>query len=307
MKHFFIIANPFKDPELETAKLIGNFIIQAGGSCNIQVRGGEQGQNGKICRKNDNALQQNGGARDQNSTYTDTSEIPPETECILVLGGDGTLIEAARDTSGLNIPLLGINLGSLGFLAEVEKAGVTEALTRLLSDSYQIESRMMLTGWISRGGRRVECSHALNDIVITRSGSLQIIHFHIYVNGQFLNEYSADGVILSTPTGSTGYNMSAGGPIVEPSAKLIVITPICPHTLNARSIVLSAEDEIVIEMAEGKKDAPFRAEVNFDGGHASPLTLGDKVIVTRSERTTDIIKLSQASFLEVLHKKMSEK
>lgn len=305
MRHFFIIANPFKDPELETAKQIADFIIRAGGSCKIHLRGDRQ-----LCgdaQRHNEKVRQNAEIQAQSSTYTDAAQIPPETECILVLGGDGTLIEAARDTSGLNIPLLGINLGSLGFLTEVEKTGVTEALMQLLSDSYQIGSRMMLTGQISRDGRCLERSHALNDIVITRSGSLQIIHFHIYVNGQFLNEYNADGVILSTPTGSTGYNMSAGGPIVEPSAKLIVITPICPHTLNTRSIVLSAEDEIVIEMAEGKKDAPLRAEVNFDGGHASPLMLGDKVIVTRSERTTDIIKLSRASFLEVLHKKMSEK
>lgn len=301
MKHFFIIANPFKDPELETAKQIADFIIRAGGSCRIDLRGGEN------ARRHNEKARQNAETQTQSSTYTDAAQIPPETECILVLGGDGTLIEAARDTSGLNIPLLGVNLGSLGFLTEVEKTGVTEALTQLLADSYQIGSRMMLTGQISRDGSCWERSHALNDIVITRSGSLQIIHFHIYVNGQFLNAYNADGVILSTPTGSTGYNMSAGGPIVEPSAKLIVITPICPHTMNARSIVLSAEDEIVIEIAEEKKDSPFKAEVNFDGGHVSPLMPGDRVIVTQSERTTDIIKLGRASFLEVLHKKMSEK
>ena len=286
MKHFFVITNPLKDPELENTKRIEEFIVRSGGTCRIQVRN---------------------TAGEIRNEYTDVSEIPSDAECILVLGGDGTLIEAARATSGLGVPLLGINLGSLGFLAEVEKTGVQQALERLLRDQYQIESRMMLSGRICRGGELLESCHALNDIVITRSGSLQIIHFHIYVNGQFLNEYNADGVFLSTPTGSTGYNMSAGGPIVEPQAKLLVITPICPHTLNTRSIVLSAEDEIIVEMASGKKDSPIRAEVNFDGGHTAPLALGDRIIVTKSEQTTDIIKLNQVSFLEVLHKKMSEK
>ncbi len=285
MEHFYIVTNPQKDHDLKNTECITSFLSEHGCSYKVQVK--QEAGEGKWM-------------------YTDAGEIPPDTECILVLGGDGTLIEAARDTIGLNIPLLGINLGSLGFLAEVEKTGIRRALARLLDDRYQTESRMMLNGHICRGKECLESSHALNDIVIIRRGSLQIIHYHIYVNGQFLNEYNADGVILSTPTGSTGYNMSAGGPIVEPGARLILITPICPHTLNTRSIVLSAEDEIVIEMAGGEKDTPLHAEVNFDGAHAAALEKGDRIVVTRSEKTTDIVKLSGASFLEVLHKKMSE-
>lgn len=286
MKHFFIIANPAKDAGLETAKRIEHFLTQAGCECRVQVRT---------------------DAGDAHSMYTNASEIPPQTECILVLGGDGTLIEAARDTIELNIPLLGINLGALGFLAEVEKANIESALPLLIRDEYQIEKRMMLNGQVCRGNGCIESSHALNDIVITRSGSLQIIHFHIYVNGQFLKGYDADGVIIATPTGSTGYSMSAGGPIVEPKAKLIVVTPICPHTLSTRSIVFSAEDEIVIEMVAGKKDIPLQTEANFDGGHIVKLEKGDRIIVTGSDRTTDIVKLNDVSFLEALHKKMSER
>ena len=285
MNHFFIITNPCKDQGLKTTEQVVKLLTEAGAACRVQVA--EERREGRM--------------------YTDVSGIPSDTECILVLGGDGTLIEAARDTMDLNIPLLGINLGTLGFLAEVEKGNLQHALDLLLRDCYQIESRMMLCGRLYRDGECPVRSYALNDIVITRSGSMQIIHFHIYVNGQFLNEYSADGVIVSTPTGSTGYNMSAGGPLVEPGANLLVITPICPHTLNTRSIVLSAEDEVVVEMAARKKDAPFRAELNFDGGHAVSLMLGDRIVVTRSEKTTDILKLSQVSFLEALHNKMSEK
>ena len=285
MQHFFIITNPSKDPNLENTKKIASFLEQAGCTCKVQVRGEADG----------------GG-----DAYTDAACIPSQTQCILVLGGDGTLIEAARDTALLEIPLLGINLGSLGFLAEVEKSGIEGALQQLLEDKFSLERRMMLSGGVYRDGACLQNLHALNDIVITRSGSMQIIHFHVYVNGQFLNEYNADGVILSTPTGSTGYNLSAGGPIVEPRAKLLVLTPICPHTLNTRSIVLSAEDEVVIEMAEGKKKLPLQAEVNFVGGPGMALQTGDRILVRKSEKTTDIVKLNQVSFLETLHKKMSE-
>lgn len=285
MQHFFIITNPSKDPNLENTKKIASFLEQAGCTCKVQVRGEADGQG---------------------DAYTDAARIPSQTQCILVLGGDGTLIEAARDTALLEIPLLGINLGSLGFLAEVEKSGIEGALQQLLEDKFSLERRMMLSGGVYRDGACLQNLHALNDIVITRSGSMQIIHFHVYVNGQFLNEYNADGVILSTPTGSTGYNLSAGGPIVEPRAKLLVLTPICPHTLNTRSIVLSAEEEVVIEMAEGKKKLPLQAEVNFDGGHGMALQTGDRILVRKSEKTTDIVKLNQVSFLETLHKKMSE-
>lgn len=286
MKHFFIITNPLKDQELATTGEVTAFL--AGEGCSCQV---------KIART----------AMEGGRAYTDAAEIPEETECILVLGGDGTLIEAARDTVARGIPLLGINLGSLGFLAEVEKNNIRHALGLLIRDQYQTESRMMLNGQLVRGESCVESSYALNDIVITRSGPMQIIHFHLYVNGQFLNEYNADGVILSTPTGSTGYNMSAGGPIVEPGADLIVVTPICPHTLNTRSVVLSGDDEIMIEIAAWKKDAAFRAEVYFDGGCGALLELGDQITVTKSGRRTEIVKISQVSFLEALHKKMSEK
>jgi len=286
MKNFFMITNPLKDPALENTHLAAAYLERAGCRCQIRVR--EERWDG-------------------GPSYTDASKIPADTECILVLGGDGTLIEAARDTVELDIPLLGINLGSLGFLAEVEKNNIPHALQLLIDNAYHIEQRMMLDGRVYRAGKEDGRSHALNDIVITRSGSLQIMHFHIYVNGQFLNGYDADGIILSTPTGSTGYNLSAGGPIVEPRASLLVLTPICPHTLNSRSIVLSAGDEVVVEMAEGKKGAQCLAEVNFDGGHTMGLKPGDRIVVTKSEKTTEIVKLSQASFLEVLHRKMSEK
>ena len=183
---------------------------------------------------------------------------------------DGTLLKAAGDLMEQEIPLLGVNLGTLGYLAEVEIGNIETALDKLLRDEYTREARMMLSGGVFREGRNVVHDFALNDIVISRCGSLQILHFHIYVNGRFLNGYGADGMIVATPTGSTGYNMSAGGPIVEPGASLLLLTPICPHTLNTRSIVLAPDDEVVIEIPEGRENCVQKVEASFDGSFCRP-------------------------------------
>lgn len=228
-----------------------------------------------------------------------------EAACALVLGGDGTVLRAARNMMDMDIPLLGINLGTLGYLAEVEIAAIEEALNKLLEGRFIQEERMMLVGRVYKHGTEEE-KFALNDIVISRCGSLQVLSFQIYVNGQFLNSYSADGMIVATPTGSTGYNMSAGGPIVEPGARLLLMTPICPHTLNTRSIVLAPDDEIRIEIPEGKDGQMQRVEASFDGSDRICLQTGDSVVVCRADKTTGILKLNTESFLTVLHKKMSE-
>ena len=233
-------------------------------------------------------------------------QIPPETDCILVLGGDGTLLQTARDTVGLGIPLLGINLGTLGFLAEVEKSGITDALDHLMQDSYEIMDRMLLSGSVIRDGKELLKAHALNDIVVNRCGHLMVLNYEVLVNGQLLCHYKADGMILASPTGSTGYNMSAGGPIVEPGARLMVMTPICPHTLNTRSIILSPEDQVEIVIAEGRDGQAQQAEVNFDGGQAQILTTGDRIRVHQSEQVVRLLHINKVSFLQMLHKKMGE-
>lgn len=289
MRHIFVISNPMKDPELEATNWVREKLNEEGISYEVHVQ--------EDCH---------------DGFYTDKKMIPEKTDCILVLGGDGTLLAVARDTAGLNIPLLGVNLGTLGYLAEVEKSHLPEALKRLCVGDYEIDKRMMLEGRATLQGSGAADGHsnlagdALNDVVISRSGSLRVIHFKIYVNGHFLRDYSADGIIVSTPTGSTGYNMSAGGPIVEPGAKLIVLTPICPHTLNTRSIILAPEDRIEIEIAYGKSGEEQAVEANFDGSHSITMKTGDRIMIKRSEKTTSIIKLSDVSFLEVLHRKMGE-
>ena len=149
-------------------------------------------------------------------------------------------------------------------------------------------------------------TRALNDIVITRRGSLQIINFNIYVNGQLLHRFHGDGVIVATPTGSTGYSLSAGGPIVEPKAELILLTPICPHSMRNRSIVLSSKDRVTVEIESSRDGETQEVEAIFDGCHKVLLRTGEKIEIRKSKKTTGIVKLSQVSFLEVLHRKLSD-
>ena len=283
MKHFYLITNEVKDPRgLYTSRITSY----------LEAHGGEV-----TCIDNMDSAGVDATACEQRSA--------DRAECILVLGGDGTLLRAARNMIDKDIPRLGVNLGTLGYLAEVEIGAIESALDKLLTDDYTREERMMLVGQVKRQGYS-EKNFALNDIVISRCGSLQILTFHIYVNGQFLNSFSADGMIVSTPTGSTGYNMSAGGPIVEPAANLLLLTPICPHTLNTRSIVLAPEDEVRIEIPQGKDGILQAVEANFDGSHQISLETGDSIVICKASKTTGILKLNTESFLSVLHKKMSE-
>lgn len=227
-------------------------------------------------------------------------EVPQDVECALVIGGDGSLIEVARLLLGRQIPILGINMGTLGYLTEVEPGSLEASLTQLISGDFSIEKRMML--WGETGDH---CSDvALNDIVVTRNGAPKIIRFSLYVNGELLNEYEADGIIISTPTGSTAYNLSAGGPIVEPTASLLLATPICCHALYARSIILSAEDEIVIEIGKGRKGTKEEALLSFDGMESAEVETGDRICIRKAEEATQILQLNRGSFLETLRRKM---
>lgn len=283
MRNFFMITNRQKDPDFAVTHHIKQYLENRGMQCRIQTESvvGKEG-------------------------YTDPAQVPPDIDCILVLGGDGTLLQAAVDLADLDIPFLGINMGTLGFLAEVEKTGIEPALDRLAVADYDIENRMMIFGQVQANGQICDDTRALNDIVLTGKEAMQLIYFNIYINHQLLNRYHADGIIIATPTGSTGYNLSAGGPIVEPKAETILLTPICPHTISSRSIVLPAEDVVTIEIAAGRYGTPQETVVIFDGSHKVTLKTGDKIEVRKSEKRTAIVKLNQVSFLDILHKKMSD-
>lgn len=274
MDTFYIVTNDGKDPDYIVTNHVKELLEAEGKSC-------------ILCRK------------DADKRIIKSS-VPDKLDCAIVIGGDGSLIEVARVLHKRDVPILGVNMGTLGYLTEVELGGIEEAVQQLVSGNYAQESRMMLEGCFENGGEDV----ALNDIVVTRKGVLRVIHFRLYVNGELLNSYEADGIIISTPTGSTAYNLSAGGPIVEPTAALIVITPICSHALNTSSIVLSADDEIVIEIGKGRGGGTEEVFTTFDGADVVSLKTGDRVTVRKAEAATKLIRLSRMSFLEILRRKM---
>ncbi len=283
MKRIIIYTNQYKDPHLEVTGKIRSYLEVAG--CEVFT----VTQPESYCTEEGCAL---------------VSKLDG-SDCVLALGGDGTVLQAVHEMQGREIPLLGVNLGTLGYMTEVEPVNLPHALDRLLKGDYKTEHRMMLSGKVITHPD-AEDEWALNDIVITRSGPMQIINYRVYVNGLFLHEYNGDGVIITTPTGSTGYNLSAGGPLVEPCAELIMLTPICPHTLNHRSIILSSADTIEIEVTPSRVGRSQSVEVNFDGNRRIPLSPGDRIRIVKSARNTEFIRINQESFLETLHKKMME-
>lgn len=245
-------------------------------------------------------------AYDEPEKFTEAMEkVPGNTQCVLVLGGDGTFIQVATPISKMNIPMLGINLGNMGFLAEVEKDNIENALEKLISGDYSIEGRMMLGGATVKDEKMLDKRTALNDIVLTRGRDICIISYEIYVNGKFLGEFDADGIVVSTPTGSTGYSMSAGGPIVEPDSELILITPVSAHTLNSRSIVLSPDDSIRIIMKSRREEHRQSGLISFDGARPQEIKSGDYVDIERADIITKVIKINKESFLEILSRKIS--
>lgn len=284
MNKFYLIVNTLKDPDLAVAGRIQSILAGLGKECLIREMTREDAQKG--------------------SKYTDPSNVPEDVDCILVLGGDGTLLQASRDLVERDIPLFGINLGTLGYLAEIGLEDAPAALKKLACGEYVTEERMMLLGSAYRGAQKLLSGIALNDIVIARSGHLRVVDYHIFVNGKYLNSYSADGVIVSTPTGSTGYNLSAGGPIVSPEASMILITPIAPHTLTARSVILPDHVKVKIEIGE-RMGICEEAEATFDGDAMVEMRHGDYIEIEKSSRTVKFVKIDQVSFLEILRRKMS--
>ena len=282
MKHFFIITNSYKDKDLILTKSMQNYIETKGGQCGYYVSRGEE----------------------NDSNCVGTEILPEQLDLIFVIGGDGTLIRAARDTAEKNVPLIGVNLGTLGYLCELEEATVFSAIDQIMEDKFMLEARMRLSGYVIQSGQQMEGQTALNDIVIHRSGALQLVSLVVYVNGQYLQTLEGDGVIVCTPTGSTGYNLSAGGPIVDPKARMILITPINSHTLNAKSIVIGAEDEVVVEIGARRREGDEQVVVSFDGDQHARLDVGDRIVIRQAQEECRILKLGKLSFLEILRKKM---
>lgn len=248
-------------------------------------------------------IKKKGGDSILNLGYLEISKIPGNIDCIITLGGDGTLIRVARDTSYLNIPLIGVNLGHLGYLTSLgSEGGIEDMVDKLLADEYSIENRMMIDAYVKRSGAASKVHQALNEVVIAGNTCSKFIRCRVYVNKELLNEYCADGIIFATPTGSTAYNLSAGGPIVEPGARMFIITAICPHALNQRSIVLAPESNIEIEITKENKQEVFAV---FDGDMQKGLGYKSRLIIKESDTRTKLIKLKGGTFLDNLRTKMS--
>lgn len=288
MKHFYLIANPSKKGSAQVARQIAEY-LQA---------------HGAVCEGSAQEKRREGAAYG----YTDKRCIPKETQCVITLGGDGTLIQAARDLVELQIPMIGVNMGTLGYLTQVAHGeAVQPMLNALLEDNFRLERRMMLEGAVTKG-RKADSKKeekggiALNDIVLTRKDVMQVLKFQVYVNGEFLTEYTADGMIVATPTGSTAYNLSAGGPIVRPGAKLIVLTPVCPHSINSRSIILSHKDRVGIRVLEnvGQKQMAV-----FDGDQVVNLDDTEVLEIRESESFTTLIQLKDVPFLVNIREKLT--
>lgn len=279
MKNFLIITNKSKDSGLKITGQVREMLEKKGAVCHIYD--------------------------EYQRDSTEPIDVPEQTDCILVIGGDGTILDAASRLIGTNIPLLGINRGTLGFLADIDVHELEEAIDNLMEDRYQLEKRIMLNAEIIRDGKCIATYTALNDFVISRIGfAARIIALSVRINGALIDRYHADGVIVCTPTGSTGYNLSAGGPIINPTCKNFVVTPICPHSLATRSVVLAKEDTVTIEIENLRQPIREEAVITFDGKEGIHILPGDQIRIHKSEEITPFIKTREISFVTILKEKL---
>lgn len=275
MKKVCVIANAVKETAAERAEQVRAFFRDRGIDCVVLLD-------------------------DFSEKTSYESVLRDDMECAVVLGGDGTLIHVASKLAEKKIPVFGINMGNLGFLTHADSGKAKAALEALVAGEYRMEERMMLEASVEG----TVFGTALNDVVITRNGFSRIISVSIVVNGKPVCNYRGDGVIVATPTGSTGYNLSAGGPVVAPTTELFLITPICPHSLSARSILLSAEDELHLVVREEKKTQNEEAIITLDGQHAKDLSAEDTIVIRKSEKKAYFIQLNDRSFFDALHRKL---
>ena len=277
LKRFLIIANETKDVDLKWSHYAEKIISEKG--CESQLCLG-----------------------------VDDPRLPrsfEDADVIIVMGGDGTMLGVSHVLAGREIPVIGVNLGTVGFLTEVVVSEIDSMIEKLVSGDYETEYRMMLKGTVIRkDGTSEEAIHALNEVVLARENALKLIAVQINVNDKYFDTCEADGILLSTPTGSTGYNLSAGGPIAMPDARMIVMTPISPYSLSRRSMIFGKNDKITFELLEKRKEGPNTALVSFDGADNISLRVGDKVDIGLSERRLLLIKMEEVSMYDKLRKKL---
>jgi NAD+ kinase len=235
---------------------------------------------------------------------SEVEEIRDKCDMIICLGGDGTFLRTARIAYMSQLPMLGINLGSLGFLTDVEKGEIDKSVENILSNNYSIEERIMLSAKLYKDGKLAAQDVAINDIVISRGGIPRILHLSTYIDNNLIEMFPGDGIVVATPTGSTAYSLSAGGPIVEPTSGLIIITPICPHILSSRALIASDQRKIKICVSPGFE---HKALVTVDGQKNLEITGGDHLEIEKTKSTVKILRVNSKNFFTVLRSKIYER
>lgn len=283
MKNIGIITNNEKDVGFAYTNMLIESIRKFGGQAVIPTRSVTKGMEGL-----DNEVE----------------EICSKCELIICLGGDGTFLKTARTAYLYNLPILGINLGSLGFLTDIEKGEIDKAVESIFRNNYIIEERMMLSSRIYKEGKLFAEDVAINDVSISRAGIPRILHLSTYIDDNFFDMFPGDGIVVATPTGSTAYSMSAGGPIAEPTSKLIIVTPICPHMLYSRSFVASEERRVKVSVSDGFE---HKALVTVDGQKNYEITGGDYIEIEKAASKVKILKIHSKNFFTVLRNKIYDR
>lgn len=235
--------------------------------------------------------------------FADIQKELPKAEMLICFGGDGTILHASKAASKAGIPILGVNIGTMGFMAELESSEL-ELLDRLAKDEYEIDRRMMLDVAIVRDGHTVFQEACLNDVVVAKGAVARVVHLSVFCDGVPAMDFGGDGLIVATPTGSTAYSLSAGGPMVEPDARNILITPICAHDIQSRCIVASDQRVVTVRVGKiGRKNA----FASLDGGKAIRLNTGDIVRISKSKLETQLVRIKDRSFYDIISNKFKNK
>jgi NAD+ kinase len=233
------------------------------------------------------------------STCADAPSLARACDVVLVFGGDGTMLRVARELAGARTPILGINIGGLGFLTAVSSQQLPRALASLWRGDFALETRPLLEARAQAAGRRLRAL-AFNDVVVSRGEQPRLVSLEVAVDGEVLTRYRCDGLILSSPTGSTAYSLAAGGAIVAPGAEVFTLTPICPHTLSNRSVIVNLRSKVTVRVASERADVILAA----DGQTLSRLRHGDTVTVRRSPQSVRLVRLEGSSFFQTLRHKL---
>jgi NAD+ kinase len=280
-KKIGFVTNIEKDPTLQETKKMVDFVLKKG--CEVYVSETFSDVHPDVIA-------------------TSSSEMYKSVDFVVVIGGDGTILRVARSAAIFDTPILGINFGTLGYLADVEKINAIDAIEKVLNGDFTIENRMMLEPYVERGCVSHEINLALNEVCITNSVCSRMIKLSVEVNGEYFDTFRADGIIVSTPTGSTAYNLSAGGPILSPHTELMTITHICPHTLYARPFVIDGNDVVRIRVQSNYNNV----QMSCDGQSTVQMKNDDVIVVKKSRYVTRIIKTTNMNFYDILRRKMVE-